>query len=142
MGSRSVASALMLAVAALYLLAGLRTPASACGHCVEDKVAATFDYAVLTRAAREGHVVVFTEIRGRAAGGGPALEAFIARALAATSGVDAGTSRVSLEPAAASFACDPSRRTPGALVAAVNTRLAARALRLAVIKIDPGVRPR
>ena len=115
-----------------------RSPARACGHCIEDKVAATYDYAVLTRAARDGHVVVFAEIRGPAAGAGPALKAFVARTLAATPGVDGGTVRVSLDPPAASFACDPARHAPNALLASVNPHLATRGLHLAVIEIDRG----
>jgi hypothetical protein len=124
----------------LWLVATARTPAYACGHCVEDKVAATYDYTVLTRAARGGHVVVFAEIRGPAAGAGPALKMFIARTLAATPGVDGGTVRVSLDPPAASFACDPARHAPNALLASVNPHLATRGLRLVVIEIDRGPR--
>ena len=117
-----------------------RTPAHACGHCIEDKVAATYDHAVLTRAARDGHVVVFADIRGPAAGAGPALKTFIARTLAATPGIDGGTVRVSLDPPAASFACDPARHAPNALLASVNPHLATRGLHLAVIEIDRGPR--
>jgi hypothetical protein len=126
---------------ALGSAAAMRTPARACGHCIEDKVAATYDYAVLTRAARAGHVVVFADISGPAAGAGPALKSFILHTLASTSGIDGGTVRVSLDPPAASFACDPARHAPSALLAAVNPQLAAKGLRLAVIKIDHGPRP-
>jgi len=125
----------------LGLAAAVQVPAQACGHCLEDKVAATYDHAVLTRAARVGHVVVFADVRGPAAGGGPALKAFIARTLATTPGVDAGTVRVSLDPPAASFACDPARHTPEALIAAANPRLAAKGLRLSLINIERGPRP-
>ena len=137
---RARAIALFALAVSLWLVAGARTPAHACGHCIEDKVAATYDYAVLTRAARSGHVVVFAEIRGPAAGADPALKAFIARALASTPGIDAGTVRVSLDPPAASFACDPARHAPNALLASVNLRVATRGLRLAVIEIDRGPR--
>lgn len=126
--------------AALSVLAGIRTPAGACGHCIEDKVAATYDFGVLTRAARRGHVVVYTEIRGPAAGAGPALRAFVVHALASIPGVDPGTVRVSLDPPAASFACDSATPTPGKLIAAVAPRLAAKGLSLNVIQIDRGPR--
>jgi hypothetical protein len=124
----------------LWWVVATRTPAHACGHCIEDKVAATYDYAVLTCAARNGHVVVFADLRGPAAGAGPALKAFIIHTLASTSGIDGGTVRVSLDPPAASFACDPVRHAPSALLDTVNPQLAAKGLRLAVIKIDHGPR--
>ena len=105
---------------------------------VMDKVAATYDYAVLSRAERDGHVVVFAEILGPAAGAGPELKGFITRTLTGTPGIDVGTVRVSLDPPAASFACDPARHAPSALVGTVNPRLAAKKLRLAVIEVDRG----
>jgi hypothetical protein len=129
---------LLAVLGTLALTAALAVIARACGLCVEDKVAATFDAGVRERAARIGHVVVFTEVRGPAAGASPALRDFIARTLAATAGVDAGTVRVSLDPPAAAFACDPTRHTPAALLAAINQRLASRRLSLAVIKVDAG----
>lgn len=132
--------ALFAVLGAFALTAAPSVIARACGLCVEDKVAATFDPSVRERAARIGHVVVFTEVRGPAAGAPPALRDFIVHALAATPGVDSGTIRVSLEPPAAAFACDPSRHTPAALLAAVNPRLATRRLSLTVIKIDDGGR--
>ena len=127
-----------VALAALALLAGAAALAHACGQCLEDKIAATFDAGVRERAARIGHVVVFTEVKGPAAGAPPALRDFIARTLAATRGVDPGTVRVSLDPPAAAFACDP--RVRGAVIAATNPRLGARRLSLAVIKVDDGHR--
>jgi hypothetical protein len=129
----------VLAVLLLLLTAALPCPARACGHCVEDKVAATYDYGVLTAAARRGHVVVFTEIRGPAAGAQPALGKFIEQALAGAAGVDHGTVRVSLDPPAASFAC-AGGRAPDAIVQSTLARLATKGLSLHVIKLDPGPR--
>jgi hypothetical protein len=99
-------------------------------------VAATYDYAVLARAARTGHVVVFAEICGPAAGGGAPLKTFITRTLEMTPGIDMGTVRVSLDPPAASFACDPVRHAPGSVIGLINPHLAARGLRLAIIEVD------
>jgi len=135
---RATVTVALAVVLAMWSAVVMRTPARACGHCIEDKVAATYDYGVLTRAARDGHVVVFADVRGPAAGAGPALKSFIARTLASTSGIDVGTVRVSLDPPAASFACDPARHAPSALLDAVNPQLATKGLRLAVIKIDHG----
>lgn len=126
------------AVAALTLVAGAAALARACGQCLEDKIAATFDAGVRERAARVGHVVVFTEVKGPAAGAPPALRDFIARTLAATRGVDPGSVRVSLDPPAAAFACAP--RTRAAILAAAAPKLGARRLSLAVLRIDDGRR--
>lgn len=131
---------LAVAFAALALLAGASALARACGQCAEDKIAATFDAAVRARAARLGHVVVYTEVRGPAVGAPPSLREFIRRAVAATPGVDPGSVRVSLEPPAAAFACDPRTHAPARVIAAANPRLAARRLSLAVIKVDDGRR--
>jgi hypothetical protein len=124
---------------ALVSLSGLPVPARACGHCVEDKVAATYDYGVLTAAARQGHVVVFTEIRGPAAGAPPSLKRYLAQVLAGAAGVDPGTVRVSLDPPAASFACDP-RTGAAPIVRSTRARFAAKGLSLNVIKVDRGPR--
>jgi hypothetical protein len=122
----------------LSLVAGIRSRAEACGQCIEDKVAATYDYEVLTRAASRGHVVVFTEIRGPAAGAGPALRAFVKKALSTAPGVDPGTVRVSLDPPAASFACDPASHAPRTLIETINARISSRRLSVAAIEIDRG----
>ena len=127
-----------IALSALTLVAGAAALAHACGQCLEDKIAATFDAGVRERAARVGHVVVFTEVKGPAAGAPPALRDFIVRTLAATRGVDAGSVRVSLDPPAAAFACDP--RVRAQVIAAASPRLAARRLSLAVLRVDDGHR--
>ena len=134
--SNRLSNAALATFAALGLLAMTPVHALACGQCVEDKVAATFDAAVRAHAAHIGHVVVYAEVRGPAAGGPSELRDFIAHSVATTSGVDAGTVRVSLEPPAAAFACDS--RMAARVVAAVNPRLARRRLSLTVIKIDDG----
>jgi hypothetical protein len=131
-----------IAAAAIACAPCVAPPAAACGHCREDKIAAAYDYGVLTRAARAGHVVVFTEIHGPAAGAGSGLQAFIERTLAARPGVDAGTVRVSLDPPAASFAWDPARGAPGSGIAGMNSGLAAKRLRLSVLEVDRGPLPR
>jgi len=106
----------------------------ACGHCIEDKIAATYDYAVMTAAQRHGHVVAFAEILGPVAPD-TKLEAWIRRSVESCAGVIAGTPRVSLAPAALSFAYDPKRSSSGALVRAINLRLSARGLQVGLI--DP-----
>jgi hypothetical protein len=132
---------LLATFAVLGLVVAVPDSTRACGQCVEDKVAATYDAAVRASAARIAHVVVFTEVRGPAAGAPPAVRDFLLRTLATTPGVDPGTVRVSLEPPAAAFACDPRRHPPAALLSAANARLAGRRLSLALIKIDDAGRP-
>ena len=124
----------------LAVVAAATDVARTCGLCVEDKVAATFDAGVRARAVRIGHVVVFAELRGPAAGAPPALGEFVSRTLARTPGVDPGTVRVSLDPPAAAFACDPRRHPPESVLASANAGLAARRLGLRVIRVDDGGR--
>ena len=107
----------------------------ACGACVEDKVAATYDHAVVTKAAAEGHVVVFGEI------GGPvdmnALTRRIATAAARVRGIDRGTVRVAASPPAFSFALDPAVRAPESAVAELRKQLHTPGATLTVLRVAP-----
>jgi hypothetical protein len=110
------------------LLVALAAPAVwACGVCVEDKVAATYDYAVVQRALAHGQVVVYCDMSGRAA------EARLRRAATQVAGVDAASVRISTEPAALSFALDPAKRSPAAAAAALQH--AAPGVHLHVIRV-------
>lgn len=120
---------LLLASAALAaLLAGAGT-ANACGVCVEDRVAAVYDHAVVEGAYRRGHAVAFLGVEG-----GRALDAGQARAvraaLAGVAGVERASIRVSPEGASCSAAYDPGRATPEALAARAGRRLASQGLTL------------
>lgn len=98
--------------------------AAACGICIEDKVAACYDHAVVSQAKARGHEVAFFAIDGplvRSADN----RARVAKAIHAQRGVLAGTARVSLENAALSFAYDPGRTSRAAVAGAVQERLAA-----------------
>ena len=101
--------------AALLLHTGM---VRACGVCVEDKVAATYDHAVVQRAAARGQAVVFCEIVG------PVDAAGIRRAARAVRGVDSSTLRISEVPAAISFVVDASRQSPQAAARAIQHGLA------------------
>jgi hypothetical protein len=115
--------------------------AKACEICREDKIAATYDYGVVSAAKRRGHTVVFTAIAGRLTPGDTAPARVVAKRLAAVPGVDAGTVRTSLTPPAASFACDPSRGA-ASRVAAANRALAGSGLSLTIVQIGaPGEAP-
>lgn len=102
------------------LLLAIAAPAAlACGVCVEDKVAATYDHAVLQRAGAQGQAVVFCEFSG-------AADAKRIRAAARqVPGLDVVSLRLSAQPAAVSFAIDPARQSPRAAAAALQRGLPA-----------------
>jgi len=103
---------------------------SACGHCVEDKIAATYDYGVVTRARATGHRVYYFEVVGRVRPGDAGLQRELASAVGAAMGVDAGTARVSLDPAAVSFAAAPTAGVASRVARAVERQLGGRGLLL------------
>ena len=122
------------ALAAL-LLAAQGSGAFACGYCVEDKLAATYDHSVVTGAMQRGHAMVFLEAAGleRAEhGSAPALVATVE----AVPGVDRGTVRISAAPPAVSFSFDSDRYAIAGAVREINRRLASRKLMLTVLRID------
>jgi hypothetical protein len=81
---------------AIAILAGLLLAdgAIACGYCVEDKIAAAYDHAVVVSALDRRHEVAFLSIEGGPAKG---QERAIAGAVESVAGVDRGTVRVSIE---------------------------------------------
>jgi len=101
-------------------LAAAPLAAMACGVCLEDKVAATYDHALVQRALRQHRVVVFAE--PRASVDANRLKAYAAAAARAP-GVDAGTVRTSAAPASVSFVLDPQRASPAATLAALKLDL-------------------
>ena len=122
-----------LAIAGL-LLATQGPGALACGYCVEDKLAATYDHDVVTRAMQRGHAMVFLEAAGleRAErGSAPALVATVE----AVPGVNRGTVRISAAPAAVSFSFDEDRYAVASAVSEINRRLAGQKITLTVLRI-------
>ncbi len=109
-------------------------PALACGYCVEDKIAATYDHAVVTRAFARKHHVAFLHVDG-----GPARSRhLLEEALYAAPGVDRGTVRVSADLLTVSFAFDPSRATLGAIHARAEKKLAASRISLMPFEVMDG----
>jgi hypothetical protein len=94
--------------------------AIACGVCLEDKVAATYDHALVQRALSRGRVVVYAE--PRTAVDERRLKSFAAAAARAR-GVDAATVKTSAAPATVSFVLDPRRADPKATSAALQLDL-------------------
>ena len=91
--------------------------AMACGVCLEDKVAATYDHALVERALAQHRVVVFAEPRKSL--DDRALKAVAAKAARAP-GVDATTVKTSASPASVSFVLDPKRADARKTVAALQ----------------------
>ena len=108
-------------------------PALACGICVEDQVSATYDHDVLIQAEAAGRDVLYTAVRGRNAGS-PRSHAVIRRALAVVAGVDRDSIRLSVLPPAASFAWDSKHHASGAILRAVNDKLAKSGLTLVALR--------
>ena len=119
------------ALAAIGAAAALA--AQACGVCVEDKVAAAYDHAVVERAREKGEVVVFAQVRGR---GASAESVGAARAAGKrVSGVVARSVRGSSDLEAISFALDPRVRSPEAALAAVERAAGAAVVKLELLKV-------
>lgn len=112
------------------LVLALAAPAAlACGVCVEDKVAATYDYDVVQHAAARHHVVVFAAVEA------PADPQVLRKAAARAKGVDRGTVRAAGNPRALSFALDPRRSNPLAALAAIEREPSLHGVRLTLIQV-------
>lgn len=124
---------------ALPLAAGLAASAWACGVCIEDKVAATYDHALVREAAAKGRVVVFCALEAgvTADADRAGLERELKRLAAGLRGVDARTVRSSTTPPTFSFVLDPRVQAPPAAVAAWQQRLAPSGKIVALLKVLP-----
>jgi hypothetical protein len=116
------ATEMRAAIIALLLASG---PAAACGYCVEDKIAATYDHAVVTRAFAQRHHVAFVHVDGTA----PSRKT-LEDAIYSAPAVDRGSARVAADLLTVSFAFDPSRATLGAIHARIEKRLAGKGIAL------------
>jgi hypothetical protein len=123
----------VIAAAALALLA--HAPAAlACGHCVEDKIAAVYDHGAITQAMARGEQVAFFAIDGDF----PAVDATrkaIEAAVRSIDGVDRNSVRVSLELASLSLSFKPARISYTELEKALGKKLADRKLKALPMKL-------
>ena len=120
-------------VCAMFIGAGASS-AMACGHCIEDKVAAVYDHAVITRAMAREHQVVFFSIEGNiptGAGTRRSLEAMVE----SVAGVDKGSARVSVESASLCAALDVARVPLAVMERALSRKMAALGLSVAMVKV-------
>ncbi|MDD5249797.1 MAG: hypothetical protein PHY45_12465 [Rhodocyclaceae bacterium] len=121
------------AAAGLLLALGAAT-ALACGHCIEDRVAAVYDYGVAQQAGREGLRVAYLGIAGRSAETAAAAAA-TGDALRGIAGVAPGTLRVAAAPAAAAFAWSGDEAALARILQTANRRLVAAGLRLELLRV-------
>jgi hypothetical protein len=122
-----VTPAIALAVFAAVAVTG--AGARACGVCDEDKVAATYDHALVQRAAARKLLVVFCDVRG------PSWDRAGAQTVARTvGGIDVDSVRASAQPATLSFVVDPRTRSAQRAVAAMQ-RGAPRGTRLSIVRV-------
>ena len=103
----------------IVLLITAASAAWACGVCVEDKVAATYDWAVVQQATAKGQGVVFCELAGQVD------RHRIMKAARQVHGLQPATLRISPQPPALSFAMDLAQQSPQQAVAAMQRALPA-----------------
>jgi hypothetical protein len=104
----------------------------ACGACVEDRIAATYDHAVVLAAIAKRQQVVFVAVDGPTN-----AEKIAARTLAATfkvRGVKTSSLRTSIAPQAFSFALDAAQ-DPEAAVAGFRKAIGDSSARLTLVRI-------
>ena len=123
---RSVLAALLLLVPSAATVA--------CGHCVEDKIAAAYDHSVIVRALDRRHEVAFLAIEGAVAAS-PRLTREIQNALESARGVDRDSARVSPDGTSLSFAYDPGRMKLGTIMRALEQSLAPRSLSISLLQV-------
>jgi hypothetical protein len=93
-------------LAALFTI--LAVPATACGYCVDDKVAAAYDHVVVERTLAQGHEMAFFSLE-LAQPATRDTDPAIRRAIERIPGVDRARRRVALEAGGLSLAFDPKR---------------------------------
>jgi hypothetical protein len=117
----------------LGLFALLAFEAQACGICIDDKIASSYDHALIMQAKAAGRAVAFFGIEGDIVRSAATRRA-VMQAIEATPGVQRGSARVSLENAALSFVFDPARTSPEAAQRALDRRLAAKGLGVSLLR--------
>jgi len=126
------------AILLVALFAGASV-ASACGVCVEDKIAAVYDHAAVTRSLDAKSTVVFFAIDGAIPPGAAALRKIAALAASAP-GVDRDSVRISREAASLAVAFDPRRGNLAKVQESLDKRLAPMKLSLLAMRVmdSPG----
>src|SRR3954468_21025288 len=105
-----------------------------CGYCVEDKIASTYDHALVARAVGGGHYVAFYHLDGPVQAGETSKRALLSAA-ESVPGVDKGSARVSLESLTMSLAFDPKRTSLVTGQSTLDKKLAVRKLALFPMRV-------
>ena len=117
------------------LLAAAASTGIACGVCVEDKIAAVYDHAVIGRALEAKQVVVFFAIDGKLIPGNRRAIDAIARS---APGVDPASVRVSIDLASLALAFDARRTSLAAVQNALDRKLSPMGLSLLAMQVKDG----
>lgn len=118
----------------LALVAGVTPAAFACGYCIEDKMAAVYDYDVVTRAFARKHPVAFFALDGSIAPG-EASRRTLQNMVESVPGVDAGSARISVESASLSAAFDPRRASFADIERSLSRKLATKGLSVSILRV-------
>jgi hypothetical protein len=114
--------------------------ALACGFCLEDKLAATYDHALVQRAMQQRRVVVFAEPHAQV--DDARLSKSLVAAAGRVRGVDAKSVRTSASPPTLSFVLDPAASNPRSALDAIGKAAALKGLRIELLRvIEPPQRP-
>ena len=125
----------------LVSIALTSAPAFGCGYCVEDKVAAAYDHALVAQTVARGHEIVFLGYELTKTAGGDDTNS-IRRAIEGVPGVDRGGVRLAAESGALAVAFDPRRVSRGKLIAALDHRLAPLGVETTLLRFgDPALVP-
>lgn len=126
----------LMRLAGLWLALGGGS-AVACGHCVEDRIAAVYDHALQAQTLARGHQLAYFSIDGLR--GDPAAQrGQIERALRAVAGVDAGSVRIALDPAALVAGFDPLRQPADKMLRALQHAFARQGMSLQLLRVVDG----
>ena len=101
----------------------------ACGHCIEDKMAAVYDYSIVSKAVSEKHTVAFFGIEGPLVVN-PASKQSLLGMINSIKGVDSNTTRIALETGSFSVAFNPNSISYAELLNSLEKRLKSKNLSL------------
>jgi len=111
------------------LLLMVNVSVMACGHCIEDKIAAVYDYSVVSKAASEKHAVAYFGIDGPIVVN-TANKQSLQTAISTLKGIDSDTLRISLESGSLSLAFDPKVVSYAMLLESLEKKLKVKNLTL------------
>lgn len=113
----------------------MTAPTLACGYCIEDKVAAAYDHAVMARALGQRHEVLFLSLEfTRPVSADAAVS--IRNTAEGIVGVDRGSVRVAVESGALSLAYDPRRVAVADILKTLDRDLARWGVSFALLRVD------